>query len=92
MFLNDTNSPDAKSDGLAMAIFTGNRGQQHLVTFVIRVARSPKAYSAYGGALRRGSRKIGRHVSMMRRRVSRKSSTVAQVDIPNPMVEMGRKL
>ena len=62
------------------------------IWFVIRVARSLKAYSAYGGALRRVRRKVRRRVTMMRRRVSRGKSTAPQVDVPNPMVEMGRKL
>ena len=63
------------------------------IWFVIRVARSLKSYSAYGGALRRVKRKIGRRVTMMRRRVSvsvsRGKSTAPQVHVPNPMVEMG---
>merc|ERR1711871_1320264 len=87
LFLNDTNSTDAKSKGLAMTLSLVIVAIN--IWFVIRVARSLKSYSAYGGALRRARRKIGRRVTMMRRRVSRKSSTVAQVDIPNPMVEMG---
>ena len=90
LFLNDTNSTDAKSEGLAMTlslvIMVTN------IWFVVRVARSLKSYSAYGGALRRGRRKIGQHVTMMRRRLSRRSSTAPQVDVPNPVVEMGHTL
>ena len=86
LFLNDTNSTDAKSEGLAMTfslvIVAIN------IWFVSRVVRSLKSYSAYGGALRRRTRRMGRRLTMLRRRFSRRSSTAAQVDVPNPMMEM----
>ena len=90
LFLNDTNSTDARSEGLAMTLSLVIMAIN--IWFVIRVARSLKSYSAYGGALRRARRKVRRRVTMMRRRFSRRSSTAPQVHVPNPMVEMGRKL
>ena len=86
LFLNDTNSTDAKSDGLAMTLSLVIVAIN--IWFVIRVARSLKSYSAYGGALRRGRRKVRRRLTMLRQRLSRRSSTEAQVDVRNPVVEM----
>jgi hypothetical protein len=88
LFLNDTNTTDARSDGLAMTlslvIVVIN------VWFVVRVAWCLKVHSAYGGALRRGTRKVGRRVSMLRQHIRRRTTTVSQsqVSMSNPVVEM----
>ena len=70
LFLNDTNSTDAKSDGLAMTLSLVIVAIN--IWFVIRVARSLKTYSAYGVALRRGGRLVGWCVLVVCQRVSRK--------------------
>lgn len=96
LFLNDTNTGDAKSEGLAITLSLFVVAIN--VWFVIRVVRSLKSYSAYGGALRqraaRLGRRLGRGAVMLRRRWSRRGSATenddgSQVDVPNPyMVEM----
>ena len=93
LFLNDTNSTDARSAGLAITLSLVIVAIN--IWFVVRVVRSLKSYSAYGGALRRGATvarrgaAIARHrLTVARRRLTGQLQTTTQVNVPNPVARM----